>query len=217
MHRTESGIVVVTDVDGVIADSQRENIDLFNSRFNQEFKYADWAEFTTLFNLAIKLSGEDPSVIAAWLFSNEVMAKAKPIKGSQENIAKLVELGIVPEAATSRPPSQTKVTNNWIEKHFPDISEIHLRNENSQIDGRSFKVARVEIAKADVYIDDDLRMINVIAQQIAQGNLSYLKYLLLVDRPWNQGELPPQATRVGNWREENYGWDEIFDITTRSL
>ncbi len=51
---------------------------------------------------------------------------------------------------------------------------------------------------------------------ILKRMLPFLKSAILVDRPWNDKVILPEVIkRVGNWREEDYGWDEIVQIVQK--
>ncbi len=205
---------VLSDVDGVVAYSQIPILETFNARFDTKVNFADWRYYGLLLDEAVRLSGESPAAIAAWLFSEEVLAKSPVIPGAAEAIELLAQQGIIPHFVTSRPPSQAEATKEWFAKELPTVKDVRLRGaEHSAMSGEDFKIDQISQILASIYIDDDKDIIQRVSDSVTEGNLSHLQMIFLVDRPWNdQYVCPPNVTRVGSWRTEDFGWQEIAEI-----
>lgn len=212
---SENKIILGSDADGVLAYSQLPIIEEAKKRFGLDLHYKDWTSHDLLFYKAIELSGELPATIAAWLFSNEVMGKSSPIPGSKEAIRYLNTLAHI-HIITGRPGAQRKTTEDWARKHFPSIQHVHLREEESPEKSNEFKKRTLQELQADVFIEDDDRMIQVILDALDSGYLSHLKIVFLMDRPWNQSlQVRDPVRRVGNWRKDNFGWKEVVNGIAR--
>ncbi len=210
---------LLCDMDGVIAHSQLPIIEEFNARFGTNLTYADWTSFDLLTLKAMQLSQENVAAVAAWLYAGEVMQRSEIVPGANQAIRVLSSMGTSPEVVTSRPSGQAEITRQWINNNLPEITGIHLRDgEALPMSGNQFKVYMIGQLEADIYIEDDPAVIDLVAQSISAGDLQHLKSLILVDRPWNdQYSLPSSSRRVGNWREADYGWDEIVQIVTEHI
>lgn len=202
---------LVTDMDGVIAHSQPLIIEAFNRRFGTNLTYADWTTFDLLTLEAVRLSGESIPIVAAWLYSEEVMRNSGVMPGSADAIKVLASLGVFPEVVTSRPSAQSAMTQDWMKTKVPEIKRVHVRgNEHLTIKGDQFKVAMIGQLEANIYVEDDPSVIQVVYELVSDGMLPHLRSIILVDRPWNDSvTLPETVIRVGNWREGDYGWNEI--------
>lgn len=212
---SENKITLGSDADGVLAYSQLPIIKEAKKRFGIDLPYKEWTSHDLLFYQAIKLSGESPATVAAWLFSNEVMEKSPPIPGSKEAIRYLSTLANI-HVVTGRPGSQRKTTEDWVRKHFPSIQYVHLREEGALEKNNEFKNRTLQELQADVFIEDDERMIQAILDALDEGQLSHLKIVFLMDRPWNQSlQARDPVRRVGNWRKDNFGWKEVVNGIVR--
>ena len=95
---------------------------------------------------------------------------------------------------TSRPEELREVTQQWLNKHFPDLfKEIYFIN---YFHGAGKKRTKSEVCKElgiEIFIDDSLYHANDIS--------SIGTPVLLLNTPWNQGEVKPPITRVYSWKE----------------
>lgn len=210
---------VVSDVDGVVAHSQEPILEIFNARFGTELTYANWGTFSLLMDEAVRLSGESPAVIAAWLFSAEVVGRAPTVPGAKEAMTFLAERGVIPQFVTSRPGSQAGITKGWFATELPEVTNVYLKDElQADMPGEEFKLERITQLLAEVYIDDDPAVIQHVSAAAARGALSHVKVILLVDRPWNeQYACPSNVTRVGSWKEHDFGWSAIAQIVRQHM
>lgn len=122
---------------------------------------------------------------------------ALPVEGAKEALAELskkYELHII----TARNRQANDVTFQWIEKHFPKhFQSVTITNQFFGLPGTTY--TKVEIGKKigiDVMIEDSIKN----AHEIGTAHIP----VILLDTPWNQGELPANVTRV-------YSWAEIVD------
>jgi len=201
-------LVVTFDTDGVIADSQKPIVERFNRKFNKSLTVSNWTEFDLLTKMAMELSGESVAVVAGWLFATEVMMEALPYPDSQRVIKELLDAGIQLSVCTSRPAEQAAATIAWMQYYFPDISKVFVRNgDNPGLRGNEFKLLTAIEQNAMVYVDDDAGMIRGVLQAQSEGRFPTLRRAVQVDRPWNDKvQFPPLASRVGNWKNGDYGW-----------
>jgi uncharacterized HAD superfamily protein len=128
-------------------------------------------------------------------FTHPDFINAKPMGNAAEVLAKLsgsYKLIVI----TSRDNIIEGVTNEWLDRHFPQIfKEAHF-TARFNLEGKSGKKSAVALsAKAEYLIDDTL-------ENALEGAEAGVKILLFGDYPWNQiDKLPNGVTRVNNWQE----------------
>ncbi|MBD3250763.1 MAG: hypothetical protein GF381_04330 [Candidatus Pacebacteria bacterium] len=214
----KKSLTILSDIDGVIAHSQINILQVLNKRHEASFAYGDISSFDFFHSKAIELGYTDPADAGAWLFAAEVMALAEPIPQSQAIVSQLVELGVVLQLVTSRPWDQKEITVQWVNQWFPEITQVHLRSADNSIEGRQYKAQMLETIRAEVYLEDDPRVIELICKMRSSDQLPNLKAVVLLDRPWNKDcDLPPGFYRAGNWRDNDYGWDQIFQLVQEQI
>lgn len=208
---------LLSDMDGVWAHSQPPIIETFNKRFGTNLTYSDWTTFGLMTLEAVRLSGESIPVVAAWLYSEEVMRNSQVVPGANDAIKVLASIVKSNEITTSRPSAQASMTHEWVKENLPEIDRVYIRGEqDSAMKGDQFKIVMIRELEANIYIEDDPSVIMAVHELLLEGKLPFLKSAILVDRPWNDKVILPEAIqRVGNWREEDYGWDEIVQIVQK--
>jgi len=180
---------IAIDMDEVLADLIVNVIDQYNKVKSSLFKKED---FTTM----IWWNVFDCSKEQAWDFCNDFMLnhsmKVKPVIGAQQGVAHLKE-GHKLFVVTSRKFEWEDVTNKWLHKYFESMfEEVHFTNLTA--DGH--KIKKSDVSKklgVDLLIEDQLQFANDCAENGIR--------VLLLDNPWNQGELHPNITRVFSWEE----------------
>lgn len=117
-----------------------------------------------------------------------------PIKFAQEAIKILgnkYELIII----SIRPDSVIDIVTAWLDIHFKDaFKHIHLIGLLTKSNGE--RMTKGELAKelgVSIFVEDSKRN----AEDISSYNIP----VILLDCPWNQGELPVNVTRVFSWNE----------------
>ena len=204
-------IKVVSDMDGVFANSQVPVVGRFNREFKTSITVADWTKFDLLTELAMKLSGESVAVVGGWLFAVDVMMEAQPFPDSQQVIRELSEMGIQLAVCTSRPADQAIMTLEWMKQYFPEITNVYVRNgDNPGLRGNDFKLQTVVRLGATHYFEDDGAVVEGVTRLQESGLFPTLQTPTIFDRPWNdQLQFPPSVLRVGDWKNGDYGWPSI--------
>lgn len=178
--------LIAFDADGVLTDSQTPIIEATNQRLGTHFSFESWVTYEFLFEQAIKLTGESPSTVAAWMFATPVMLASEPYKDALLLSQQLDEMGFRQAVITSRPVDQKDMTMNWFETHYPWINpdDIFLKEQDSTLTGDQFKLAKIDQLKPMTFTDDSDQLIRfILAHRLNQQNCPMA--LLLRDRPWN--------------------------------
>ncbi len=126
-------------------------------------------------------------------YPHEDHMNALPLEDSLDSIKILSEnnkLFIV----TARQDKVSKLTQDWIDVHFPNIfEEIHFTN-HANLEKRRLKSEIAKEIGINIFIDDSLDN----AYDLSDAGIP----VLLFDTPWNQIEkLPELITRVYSWKE----------------
>lgn len=101
---------------------------------------------------------------------------------------------------TSRRVVVTKITNEWVDKYFPQVFDAiyHAGIWDKGVNGVAAGATKMEICSrigARYLIDDQLKHCLAVA---SEG----IKAILFGDYPWNKMEhLPPLITRCRSWQE----------------
>jgi uncharacterized HAD superfamily protein len=128
-------------------------------------------------------------------FTTPEFLDARPIDDAAQVLGHLSENYIL-IVITSRDNIIEDVTNDWLNRHFPEIFKAAHFTARFNLEGKSGKKSVVALdAKAKYLIDDTL-------ENVIEGAEAGLKILLFGNYPWNHAdELPPGVTRVKNWQE----------------
>lgn len=202
---------LVSDLDGVLAHSQPAIIEVCNARCGTQYRYEDWKYYEFISDEAMRLTGQTAPEVATWLYGAEVMIQALPTPGALLAVKDLVSAGGSVSVVTSRSPVQRVETQNWLKNAYHGLLSIDVRlPEEIGESGVAYKVRKAEELSATHYIDDDPAVLALVAARKDAGGFDNLCQLFLVDQPWNQSApLPLGAVRVGNWKQNDYGWDDI--------
>lgn len=156
---------IALDVDGVLADTMRLWIRLWNRRSGMKIGYEDLVEWDFWRRLGLT-SGEFMELMRdAWRMWRELPPTEPNLS---EKVARLRTLGRV-DIVTARPRDAERYTLLWLEAHripFDDIVWMRSSRVKASLD-------------YDVFIDD--------SPHLADGCALRAKILLLYDRPWNRG------------------------------
>ncbi len=152
------------DVDGVLADTMRLWIRLWNRRSGQKLEYEDLVEWDFWRRLGI--TGEEFMELMkmAWRMWR-MLPPTEP--NLSEKVARLRTIGKV-DVVTARPRDVEKYTLLWLEVHripFDDIIWIRSSGMKARLD-------------YEVFIDDSPLLVD--------GCTLRTRFLLLYDRPWNR-------------------------------
>lgn len=130
-------------------------------------------------------------------FATKFHDEAEAVIGAYDALKKLNEAYEV-VIVTGRPESARDVTLEWLSKHFLGLyREVHFTSHyDSDHSKRRKKSDIVKELGINIFIEDALHF----AADVAESGIP----VFLIDTPWNQGETPPNVTRV-------YSWDEILE------
>jgi uncharacterized HAD superfamily protein len=187
-------MIIAIDIDEVLADSITNWRNYAKNVYCIEVSDEELGKIPYLSFLGN--SNEEISERIRVFNNSEHFYKTKPVEGAQDAVD-LLSKDHTLKIVTSRPFGIKEQTIEWIEKYFPGkFSEIHFNNETkaksySLGDGRH-KGEMLEELGTDVFIDDYIEYVN--------GCPKHIKAILL-DKPWNQGKLDSNVTRVNNWPE----------------
>ncbi len=148
---------------------------------------------------------EEVSLLIQKFLKSEEHKKVAPILGAKEHLQNLIKHEFIIVSARSEQQSREVVTE-WLNIHFPNFfQKIHL---TGSVDKNAEHVKPKEgVAleyELDVFIEDSLS----VASRISAVGIP----VILLDTPWNQGEVPEGVTRVFSWAEIV---QEIKKIETR--
>lgn len=180
------------DFDDVVADSMGVVIDLQNKKYGTSYKRED----ATSFNLENIWGGTKEE----WQAKLDEFLSAKhhnslnPMAGVIPAMDALKKMGHELYIVTGRSESYAVNTDPWIEKHFPDTFKgVHYANHLLDTSERRTKASICKENGIEVIIEDHMRT----ATECAVAGIR----ALLLDQPWNQGELQPGVERVRSWEE----------------
>jgi uncharacterized HAD superfamily protein len=187
-------MIIAVDIDDVLCDTAGDILEFYNKRYEPKVLQSDLNQYVYLGFL-----GETKEEAAKKLadYNNQHMCRfIKPYDGAVEGIEALAKKHTL-MVVTSRPYYIKEDTLEWLNKYFPNkFSEVHFNNK----DGVDRFLPQTGIPKsvflekigAEVFIEDILKYVTDCP--------SHIKSFLL-DRPWNQGQLPENAVRVSDWKE----------------
>ena len=180
------------DLDEIVADSLDAIIKFHNEKYKTNLKkdnfvsYRFWEIWGGTKEESVKKISE--------FFKTDHLANIYPIAGSLGALADLKKSGHELFIITGRRNEIIKQTEEWIEKHFPNIfSGAHFANSYT-LGGHERK--KSDICKklgVELIIEDDL----LHATDCAKNGIK----VFLFDYPWNQGNLSPNIERVFSWSE----------------
>src|SRR3989344_2362205 len=178
------------DIDNVIADSYPAYLHRYNQKFGTKIR---WEEVTDFYFSTRETDSKDSreyiySLIESEVFQMEIV----PYIDAATVINRWNNNGYQIHYVTARPLSSREVTKAWLKKHgfWTKGATLDMYDESKQTNDIDYKKGVVLEKKIDLMIED--------AKEIAQA----LEIpVLLLDRPWNSGELPSYVTRVKDWTE----------------
>jgi uncharacterized HAD superfamily protein len=187
-------VIIAVDIDDVLCDTAGDILDFYNKRYKPRISHSDLSKYVYLGFL-----GETKAEAAKKLADYNAQRKCrfiKPYKEAVEAIELLAKKHTL-MVVTSRPYYIKEDTLEWLDRYFPDkFSEVHFNNQDD-VDNflpqsgvpKSVYLARLG---AEAFVEDILKYVTDCPPNIKS---------FLVDRPWNQGELPKNAVRVSGWKE----------------
>jgi hypothetical protein len=191
MHRRGKPVLGV-DLDDVILDFNESLQAFHNSRFGTSVRREDVVTYDI--EKIWGCSAEEASRRIFDFCRSDEHSMASPVSGAFEGVrhlGKSHELNVI----SSRGDQVKDPTLRWIRKHFDGhFASIVLTN---QYFGLPEKVrSKADVCRelgVGVMIEDSMSQ----AKEIAASGCR----VLLLDCPWNQGDLPENVTRIYSWKE----------------
>jgi uncharacterized HAD superfamily protein len=184
---------VGVDLDDVVVNFVPPLLEFYNAKFNENHFLTNGCSYY-LWDIVGKSREEITKVI--WDFiETESFENIDFIPGAKEavkDIAKNHELFFI----TSRSGRIKKKTPFFLKKHFSDINFNLVFTGDFHGSGKT-KADFCKEFGIEFYVEDHKKF----AQECAENGTK----VLLLDKPWNQGELYRNITRVK-------GWDEILEV-----
>jgi uncharacterized protein len=180
--------ILAVDFDDIVADFNRAFLAHHNEKYASTVSYND----ITTFDLGVVYQiDRETFVERAEYFCHTEHDSIAPIDGAVDSLLhlrKTHDLHIV----TSRWSSLEHITSQWLDTWLPNVfSAVHFVNQQHEQNNNKYETCHR--VGATILIDDALHHIYDVAQQGIT--------CVLLDRPWNQGELPPGSTRAFTWLE----------------
>lgn len=184
-------MIVVIDIDEVLGDTITSILDFFNKNYNGSLTHNDLGRYPYLGFLG---ETKEEAAEKCNRYSLEYGPHAvKPFPEAIKAVKKLSEIHEL-KVLTSRPYYTKKETEEWLELHFPGMfTEVLFNNKHTPetyVPGEQ-KQEILKKINADVFIEDNLKYVI---------DCPHVK-VFLIDKPWNQGEIPNNVTRVTAWTE----------------
>lgn len=186
--------IIGFDLDDIILDFNNSLRGYYNEMYQTDYK----REHMTSFYLD-KVWGLPQNEMADRIrrfYNHEVHWATPPVPGAVESIKKLSgdhKLIVI----TAKPETIRQKTEEWLSRHFSNVFEsLHFTNH---FIGDAAKRKKSEVCLelgVEVFVEDALHN----AVDVAGAGIP----VLLLDAPWNQGEIPSGVTRV-------FSWDEIVE------
>lgn len=184
-------IKIGVDMDDILFDINPGIINYYNDRNKTSYSVEDVKGFylEELFGC----SKEEMAEIIKGFHSSEHHSEASTVPGSKEGIENLKKYDLV--LISARHADERVSTEDWLHKHFPNIfSSVQLLGRLSGAE--EMKVTKGVLARElgiKIFIEDSLSN----AKDIAEHGIP----VILLEKIWNQGELPPAIHRVKTWEE----------------
>jgi len=125
-------------------------------------------------------------------YHSELHDNTRPMYGAPQSVRELKDREHIVVVITSRPDFIKERTLSWIDRHFEDsfdhicFTNLYLGKSNVKSKAKACQELNV-----DVFVDDFISYATDVAKNGTRT--------LLLDAPWNQGELHPNITRVRDW------------------
>jgi uncharacterized protein len=183
-------MIIGLDLDDTLVDFREALHAHYNKRYGTNYKREHFMD-----NLAQMWNcSDEESVNRVFDFYHSLEHwEALPVAGAVDGIKKISQshtLFII----TSKPDELKEKTNEWLNKHFPDMFDrVCFTN---QYHGNDPKRTKREICLelgVEIFVDDMLGH----ADDVACSGIP----VLLLDAPWNHAVVKSPITRVYSWEE----------------
>jgi uncharacterized HAD superfamily protein len=180
------------DLDDTLADTMPAVLKFHNEVYNSGLS-EDVASYSD-YNDSWPFGHEENLKRFYEFFDHDLHHNAKPAQGAVaaiKELAKNHKLYII----TARPADVREQTARWVEKNFPGmIDELYFANlwANDSLSPRQKSEICAELG-AEIMIEDRFEH----ARDCALAG----QKVFLLDRPWNQGDLPAGVKRFISWSD----------------
>ncbi|HLC33355.1 MAG TPA: hypothetical protein VJJ82_06005 [Candidatus Nanoarchaeia archaeon] len=182
--------VVGVDIDEVLAEYAQTFCSFHNKKYNTN-KSMDTAQ-KYAFREIFGISDDEVSKKMSEFHETQEFKALPLVPGAKEGIMQLSTELI---AITVRSPSIHQHTKEWLNTHFPGkIKDVKFAR-NIHMGEKSGK------SKADFCREVDVKVMIEDSLETAKDCASKGISAILLDKPWNQGDLPLNVTRVKHWSE----------------
>lgn len=188
-------MLIASDIDDVLLDLIPAIIEFHNRRYGTNLTKEEFHSYSV--GEVFGCSNWEAIRRMHKFFETEEFRDVKPVEGAVEGVTALRDRGVDFVALTSRLSFSREITEENIERYFPNIFtgriylavNYYLRKFSSP---KSKGAYCVEL-KADVMIDDSIAH----AKECRDLGVR----VLLMDSPHNRREEPEGIVRVKNWQE----------------
>jgi uncharacterized HAD superfamily protein len=171
----------------------------FNKAFSrfQKAKYGISVRFEDINQYDLSkvwgISIEEVTKRANEFYSSAFHNEEEPVPGSVRGVSRLkgeYELHLI----TSRHDDIRSQTIAWLDRHFPKtFTGIHLTNQFGSIAKKRLKSEVCRELDIDLMIEDAMHY----ARDISESGIP----VILLNKPWNQGEVPDLVVRAMDWED----------------
>lgn len=203
-------IKIGVDIDNVVSNSYPAYLERFNTRFNTNIRFEEIKEFYFLEryieNNIVSNSVEMINFVDEMLLDRDFHLTIKPVDESKRIIADWIKKGFQIHYITLRPVEVLDMTRDWLKKHGFYVKGVKLDLYDHTKGFESDVMYKKEVAdkyKLDVFIEDSLDIAQVMEIPV-----------FLLDKPWNQGKLKQNITRVSSWNEIEEKLPKVLKLRT---
>lgn len=180
---------IALDLDEVLSATLDELLKFHNEMFATRLEKKDIKVYELWRTWKTSQKQEDEELLQ--FFDSEYGKKVKPVKWAVQGVKELKkkhELYVV----TARYALLKSHALEWIEKYFPNtFKKVYFSTDYNGEKTRKWKICIEHGFK--VLVEDKRTAVLEAAENKVKA--------ILLDNPWNQGELPENAKRVYNWKE----------------
>lgn len=183
-------MIIGVDLDDVLMEFNEAMCRFHNREYGTSYQPSD----VTTYNIENiwGCSWEEARERIGAFYESPDHAATLPVRGAKEALTCLKQkhkLYIV----SAKPESLRAQTELWLEKYFNNLFDgVHFTNHVFG-DTKKSKVDVCAELGIEIFVEDSMDN----ARNISESG----RPVFLLDRPWNQGELPPGVTRVYTWSE----------------
>jgi len=184
-------IKIGVDMDDVLIEFNQEVYAYINKKLGTQHDPSQQVVYHI--REAFGINREDEYDLVTEFYNSLDHFETLPVLGAIDAISHLKKYTLI--LISARPLHATDISVKWLEKHFPSIFSHVILTDEYQRNGAPRK-GKGELAKElrlNAFIEDSLAQ----AIDISQAGVP----VVLLDKRWNQGELPENIYRVNTWEE----------------